>query len=106
MLSSPVDTKGLIKCRELDILELAGIYERGKWPAYLPDEVILNELENNEDLMKWVVQSKGVILQTIGNYKCYLVDVRAMRPKGAKGFRKVSINSNKSSRTHLIVPEG
>lgn len=104
MLSSPVDTKGMILCRELTILEKAGIYERGKWPAYLPDSVILDEMMIDEDMMKWVVQSKGVILQTIGGYKHYLVNVRAMRPKGSKGFRL--IHPNKSTGTHLIVPEG
>jgi len=103
VLSSPVDTKGMIRCRELDILEKAGIYERGKWPAYLPDTVILDQMMNNDDIMNWVAQSKGVILQTIGNFKHYLVDVRAMRKKGAKGFRL--IHPNKSTGTHLIVPE-
>ena len=103
MLSSPVDTKGMIRCRELDILEKRGIYERGKWPAYLPDSIILDQMMIDDDIMNWVAQSKGVILQTIGNFKHYLVDVRQMRKKGSKGFRL--INPVKRTGSHLIVPE-
>ena len=77
MINSPCDCKPLVRNKQILDLAKQNIFEVVKFPAYYPDEWVVNEIKNDKrtSVVWCIAVMNGIIpISTIGNFKSFLVD--------------------------------
>ena len=75
MIRSPVDCKGIIKSVFVKQMHDNGFLEVKRWDSYLPDSVIIDEIEFDQGLMLYTIWNEGIGLYTHAGVKSFFSNI-------------------------------
>ena len=75
-MHTPAPLRGLVRSPLLDKMYKQWFLEVGRWSAYLPDSVILDNIDNDKNLMLYAVNFKGVSMFTHAGCKSFFANIR------------------------------
>jgi hypothetical protein len=71
MLNSPVSCKGIMQSPFLNEMWSAGWIEIGRWDSYLPDDIIIDKVQRNEQYQFYIAENEGALIESHGGSKSY-----------------------------------
>jgi len=101
LIRSPVDCKGVMVSKFLEDMRNKGYMEVKRWDFTVSDETIINEIENNRELMLYVMSQDGVPLYTHAGCKSFFSNIlqqsRLNPSYNTKGKAKKHLPNQKDS---------
>ena len=73
---TPAPLKGIVRSKFLDKMYKQWFLEIGRWSAYLPDSVIIDQIKNDRNLLLYAVNFKGVPIDTHAGCKSFFSNIR------------------------------